>query len=105
MELTFTDDNFDQDVLKAEGVVVIDFWAPWCGPCVMVSPVIEEIANELSGKAKVGKMNVDENPQTQMKYSIMSIPTVLVIKGGEVVETLIGVQDKNTYMESIQKHL
>ena len=87
----FTDENFESDVLSSEIPVVVDFWAPWCGPCKMLSPIIEELAGEYGDKVKIGKLNTDENPQTATRYNIVSIPTVLFIKKGEVVEKQVGV--------------
>lgn len=98
-----SDADFQAEVLNSKGVTVIDLWAPWCGPCVMLSPMLEEISDEMSGKAKVVKMNVDENPQTSMTYQVRSIPTVMFFKDGELKETLIGVQPKQTYIELINK--
>ncbi len=92
MEITFTDDNFDQEVLKSDMPVLVDFWAPWCGPCQMMSPVIEDLAKEMEGKAKVGKLNVDENPQKATEYGVMSIPTLKIFKNGEIVQEMTGVQ-------------
>ncbi len=100
-EITLTDQNFDQEVLQSDQPVLVDFWAPWCGPCRMVAPVVEEIAKEYEGKIKVGKLNVDENPQTAQKYGIMSIPTLGIFKGGQMVDQLIGAQPK----EAITPHL
>lgn len=95
--LLFTDEDFDEQVLKAKGPVLVDFWAEWCGPCLMLEPVIEEIAGEQKGKAKVGKLNVDENPAVQQRYRVMSIPTVLVFRDGKVVKSLVGVRPKAQY--------
>jgi thioredoxin 1 len=92
--LTFTDGNFEQEVLQAEGKVLVDFWAPWCGPCRMLGPVIDEIASEYSDKIKVGKLNVDENSGTSAKYGVMSIPTMIVFENGEAVKKLVGFQPK-----------
>lgn len=92
--LTFTDGNFEQEVLQAEGKVLVDFWAPWCGPCRMLGPVIDEIASECSDKIKVGKLNVDENSGTSAKYGVMSIPTMIVFENGEAVKKLVGFQPK-----------
>ena len=103
--LHFTDENFKSEVKDYEGVVVVDFWAPWCGPCQMVGPVIEEIAKDMEGKAKVGKVNVDEQGTLGQEYEIMSIPAVYVFKNGEVVERLIGAMAKENYVEAIEKHL
>lgn len=102
---TFTDKNFQEDVLKSEKPVVVDFWAPWCGPCKMVSPIIEELAKEYDGKVVIGKLNTDENTETAGQYSVMSIPTVMVFKNGKPVQALIGVQGKQTYKTEIDKVL
>lgn len=104
MEKIFTDDNFEAEVLKADRPVLVDFWAPWCGPCRLMAPVIDELAKDLDGKVTVGKMNVDENNQFAQKYGIMSIPTFLVFKGGNVVEQLVGVMDKEEMKVRIEKH-
>lgn len=95
MAQEFTDQNFDQEVLKSDKPVLVDFWAPWCGPCQVMGPVIEELAKEMDGKAKVGKMNVDEHPETAQKYGIMSIPSIKIFKGGQVVKEFVGVQAKD----------
>jgi len=105
MSLTHvTDSNFEQEVLKNDGLVIVDFWAPWCGPCVMLGPVIEEIAESNKDKVKVCKMNVDEEREFPMKYGIMSIPSVLFFKKGELVETMIGLQDKSAFEDTIERH-
>jgi thioredoxin 1 len=101
----FTDETFENDVLKYEGVALVDFWAPWCGPCMSLGPTIEEIAKEYEGKAKVGKVNVDEERSTAERYMVMSIPTVLIIKNGEVVDTLVGLRPKNDYTDALDKVL
>jgi len=101
----FTDNSFENEVLKYEGVALVDFWAPWCGPCQALGPVIEEISNEYEGKAKVGKVNVDEEREVAEKYMVMSIPTVLVIKNGEVVNTLVGLRPKEDYADALDKAL
>ncbi len=103
--ITFTDDNFDAEVIKSDLPVVIDFWAAWCGPCRMIAPIIEELAEEFDGKAKVGKLDVDVNQQTAIKYGVRSIPTVLIIKGGEVKESIIGALPKTAFVEKLQSAL
>ena len=103
MEYEFTDQNFETEVLKSEIPVLVDFFAVWCGPCQMMAPAIEEIAKEQETKIKVGKMNVDENPQTAEKYSIMSIPTLILFKDGQVVKTLQGFRTKEDIIREISK--
>ena len=97
----FTDANFESEVLGSSQPVLVDFWADWCGPCRLLSPTIEELASELGESAKVGKLNVDENPETAAKYRISSIPSVLVFHDGELVETLVGVQSKQRYRDAL----
>src|SRR5690606_8129696 len=92
--LTFTDDNFEQEVLKSDKPVLIDFWAVWCGPCKMIAPIVEELAVEYEGKAKIGKLDVDENQNVSIKYGVRSIPTLLIFKDGKVVDTIIGAVPK-----------
>lgn len=105
MEHTFTDANFDADVLKSAVPVLVDFWAPWCGPCRTMGPIIEQIAEEVDGgKLKVGKMNVDENGATPQTYGIMSIPTFIVFKGGQVVEQISGSMEKADLLDRVMKH-
>lgn len=94
-EIKLTDQNFEQEVLRADMPVLVDFWASWCGPCQMLSPVIAEIAEEYAGKVKVGKVNVDEQPNLANRYGIASIPTVMLFKNGEVVNTSLGYRPKN----------
>lgn len=94
-EIKLTDQNFEQEVLRADLPVLVDFWASWCGPCRMLSPVIAEIAEEYAGKVKVGKVNVDEQPNLANRYGIASIPTVMLFKNGEVVSTSLGYRPKN----------
>lgn len=103
--LHFTDDTFQDEVLNYQGVALVDFWAPWCGPCQALGPTIENIANLYEGKAKVGKVNVDEEGSTAQKYMVMSIPTVLVIKNGEVVDTLVGLRPIDDYTDALDKAL
>lgn len=94
MEIILTEQNFDAEVLQAELPVLIDFWAPWCGPCRMLAPAVAQIAEEYAGKAKVCKVNVDEAPELARRFGIMSIPTVLVFKGGQLTEKLVGLRPK-----------
>ncbi len=101
MALEFTDANFEEKVLKSELPVVIDLWAEWCGPCRMVGPIIEELATEYQGKAIVGKLDVDSNPETSVKYGIRNIPTVLFFKNGEVVDKQVGAVSKKKYIEKL----
>jgi len=101
MEKQLTDQNFEEEVLKSEIPVLVDFFAIWCGPCQMMAPVVEEIAQEMEGKVKVGKMNVDENPVTAEKYGIMSIPTLILFKNGEAVKTLVGFRGKEEILREI----
>jgi thioredoxin 1 len=103
MELVLTDQNFETEVLKNEGVVLVDFWAPWCGPCLAMGPVIEELAKELEGKVKVGKINVDENSKTAQDFAIMSIPALKIFKGGKVVQEFVGMQAKEVLKEALEK--
>ena len=98
---TFTDGNFDAEALKSEVPVIVDFWAAWCGPCRMIAPIIEELAGEYEGKIKIGKLDVDENQQTAIKYGVRSIPTVLFFKDGKVAETIIGAVPKSMFAEKI----
>jgi len=102
----FTDDNFDAEVLKSEIPVFVDFWAPWCGPCQQMGPLVEELAGEFGeDKVKIGKLNVDDNQVTAGKYNVMSIPTFLLFKGGEVVDTVVGGVQKEKLKQMIDKNL
>jgi thioredoxin 1 len=101
MAMEFTDANFDQEVLKSDKPVLVDFWAPWCGPCQVMGPVIDQLAEEATF-AKVGKVNVDDNPATAQAYGVMSIPTMKIFKGGEVVKEFVGVQGKEMLKGELQ---
>ena len=98
----FTDANFDTEVIKSELPVLVDFWAPWCGPCRMIGPSVEALSNEYVGKFKIGKLNSDENPDVSAKFGIRSIPTLLIFKNGEVVNQLVGALPKDKIAEQIQ---
>jgi thioredoxin 1 len=99
--LTITDDNFQKEVIEAEGKVLVDFWAPWCGPCRMMGPVIDQIAEEYGDNLKVGKLNVDENPDSAMKYQVMSIPTLILFENGQVVNKMVGFRPKGDLIAEI----
>ncbi|TGG80063.1 MAG: thioredoxin [Aphanocapsa feldmannii 277cV] len=100
-----TDDSFEVEVLKSDIPVLIDFWAPWCGPCRMVAPIVDEIASEFAGRIKVVKLNTDENPNVASQYGIRSIPTLMLFKAGQRVDTVVGAVPKNTLSSTITKHL
>jgi len=100
-----TDASFQADVEQSSGIVLVDFWATWCGPCKMIAPIVEQIASENEGKIKVGKLDVDANGQTAMKYGVMSIPTLILFKNGQPVERLVGFQPKERLMAKIKTHL
>ena len=100
--LTFEEKNFEEEVLKAEGKVLVDFYADWCGPCRMMSPVIDDIAKELDGKVKVGKVNVDNNQELAIKYDVMSIPTIMVFEKGNPIKTFVGVTDKQEMLDVLK---
>ncbi|MEW9670786.1 thioredoxin [Ammoniphilus sp. 3BR4] len=99
-----TDNNFAQEVENA-GTVLVDFWAPWCGPCKMIAPVLEELDAEIGDKIKIAKLNVDENPETASRFGVMSIPTLLVVKDGSVVDKVVGFQPKDALLGTLNKHL
>jgi thioredoxin 1 len=104
MALEFKDTSFQEDVMNSDKLTIVDFWATWCGPCVALAPTIEALYSEFDGKVKVGKLNVDENPETAAKFGIRSIPTILFIKNGEVVDKLVGNQPKSNFVQLIEKH-
>lgn len=105
MAKTFTDSNFQQEVLSSDKLSVVDFWATWCGPCIALGPTIETLATEYDGRVNVGKVNVDENSQVSMQYGITSIPCILFIKGGKVVDKQVGVVPKSVLEKKIQAHI
>lgn len=105
MSKIFTKSNFESEVLNANEVVLVDFWASWCGPCQMVSPVIDEIAEEYRGKLKVGKVNVDEESELASKFAVVSIPTVIIFKNGKVAERMVGAYSKDAYEDIIEKYI
>lgn len=105
MAFEFTDANFQETALDTKGVAVVDFWAEWCGPCKMIGPVIEELATDFEGKVTVGKMNVDSNKDIPMKYGVRSIPTILILKNGEIVDKHVGVTSKQALADKINAHL
>lgn len=104
--MTELDDyNFDKTVTHSDKVSLIDFWAPWCGPCKMLTPVIEEVAKEIGEKAFIGKLNVDDNPIIAGRYKVMSIPTLLIFKGGKIVDQMVGLQSKETIISRLESAL
>lgn len=103
--LELTDQTFKSEVLDYEGVVLVDFWAPWCGPCRMVAPIVEELAKEYQGKAKVAKLNVDQNPNIAGKYGIMSIPTLMIFKNGQPADQIVGAQPKQAIASKLDQYV
>jgi len=97
----FSDASFKEDVLQSDVPVLVDFWAPWCGPCRMIAPVVEELSNENTGTFKIGKVNIDDNPNVAMNYGVSSIPTLMIFKNGQVVERFVGVQPKSRLQQAI----
>jgi thioredoxin 1 len=105
MALELTDSNFQEKVISSDKLTVVDFWAEWCGPCRAIGPVIEELSKEYNEKINVGKVNVDHNPQLSINYGITSIPAILFIKGGKVVDKLVGAQPKTNFVKKIEAHI
>ncbi|MFA6096972.1 MAG: thioredoxin [Candidatus Paceibacterota bacterium] len=105
MDINITDKNFEQEVLRSAGIMLVDFWAPWCGPCQMMGPIIEEVAKEFEGRIKVYKLNVDENPKTASDYEILSIPTLKFFKEGKIVDEMTGLKPKDMLVEKINNLL
>ena len=101
----FSDDNFDEQVLKSSQPVLVDFWAEWCGPCRMIGPIVEELAKDFEGKAVTGKLNVDENPKTSLAYGIRSIPTLLIFKDGKIVDKVVGAVSKSVLSSKLNASL
>ncbi len=104
-EIITTENNFDAEVIKSDIPVLVDFWADWCGPCKMLAPTIEQLADEFTGRAKICKVDVQENPSIAESFAISGIPTLILFKNGKAVETMVGVQPKETLQKMIEKHL
>ncbi len=105
MAISFTDANFKEEVINSELPVLVDFYADWCGPCKMIAPIVAQLADELVGKVKIGKLDVDANGVTAQQYRVMSIPTLLIFKGGQVVDTIVGAVPKNQLEAKLAKHM
>jgi thioredoxin 1 len=105
MAVELSDANFDQEVIKSDVPVLVDFWAVWCGPCKMIAPIVEELAKEYQGKLKVGKVDVDHHRQVASNYGIRSIPTLLIFKEGQVVEQVVGAVSKAALVDKLQQHI
>ena len=105
MALEITDANFKETVLDSDKPVLVDFWATWCGPCRTIAPIIDDLHEELDGKAIIGKVNIDENSDTPVNYGVRNIPTLLIFKNGQVVDTLVGMQPKGKIIEKIESHM
>jgi len=105
MALEFTDSNFEELALKTDKPVIVDFWAEWCGPCKMIGPIVQQVAEEFEGKAVIGKLNVDTNPETAGKYGIRSIPTILFMKNGEIVDKQVGAVPKDVLVKKLEAQL
>lgn len=101
--MEFTDQNFEQEVIKSDKPTLVDFWAPWCGPCQTMGPIIDQLATEMGDKAKIGKINVDENPEIASKLGIMSIPAIKIFKGGQIVAEFVGVQTPDSLKSELEK--
>ena len=99
--ITITDENFEEEVMKSDKPVLIDFWATWCGPCKMIAPIVEELVDEYEGKAKIGKLDVDNNQQTAIKFGVRSIPTILIFKEGKLKDTIIGAVPKGQIVQKL----